>query len=198
MISDPKLNPPTLAGEHVRLRPIHDGDAATYASVTPISTFQYYATAMPTEQSEAGFRRYVDVILKSPNIQGFSCELLTTGEVVGGTTYLDIRLADEHVEIGMTWYSPKWRGTFVNPECKLLLLEYAFETLGCTKVTLKCDNRNEPSKGAILKLGAKHEGVLRRHKITDIGEWRDTSFYSILKEEWPLAKARLEERLSGF
>ena len=198
MIPDPKLNPPTLSGKHVRLRPINEGDAAIYALVTPISTFQYYATAMPLEQSEAGFRRYVDVILNSPNIQGFTCEILATSEVVGGTTYMDIRLADEHVEIGMTWYSPNWRGTFVNPECKLLLLTYAFESLGCTKVTLKCDNRNEWSKSAILKLGAKHEGVLRRHKITDIGEWRDTSYYSILKEEWPGVKAGLEERLRGF
>ena len=198
MIPDPKLKPPTLTGKHVRLRPAQHGDAAIYASVTPISTFQYNVTSIPLEQSEAGFRRYVDTILDSPNIQGFTCELITSGEVVGGTTFMDIRLADEHVEVGMTWYSPDYRGTFVNPECKLLMLGYAFETLGCTKVTLKCDNRNERSKSAILKIGAKHEGVFRRHKFTDLGEWRDTSFYSVLKEEWPLAKERLEERLREF
>lgn len=198
MIPDPKQNPPILTGKHVRLRPTEASDAAIYAAVTPISTFKYYATAMPLEQSEAGFRRFVDIIVDSPSVQGFTCELIATGEVVGGTTFMDIRLADEHVEVGMTWYVPQWRGTFVNPECKLLMLTHAFEVFGCTKVTLKCDNRNEHSKSAILKLGAKHEGILRRHRMTDVGEFRDTSYYSILKEEWPAVKTKLQERLREF
>jgi RimJ/RimL family protein N-acetyltransferase len=198
MIPNPKLDPPTLTGQFVRLRPVVSGDAAVYAAATPIETFRYYVSQMPKEQSEKGFRAFVDFIVDSPNVQGFACELLRTGEVIGGSTFMDIRLTDCHVEVGMTWYKPEWRGTFVNPECKLLMLTYAFETLGCVKVTLKCDNRNENSKAAILKLGAKHEGVLRRHKITDLGEWRDTSYYGILSEEWPEVKAKLEARLAQY
>lgn len=195
MIENPKLNPPTLVGKKVRLRPVVPTDAAVYAAVTPIETFQYYATQIPKSRSEDGFRAFVDFIVDSPNVQGFACELIETGEVIGGSTFMDIRPVDEHVEVGMTWYAPEWRGTFVNPECKFLMLSYAFETLGCTKVTLKCDNRNENSKAAILKLGAKHEGVLRRHRFTDLGEWRDTSYYGILKEEWPSVKEKLLGRL---
>lgn len=198
MIPNPKLDPPTLTGRFVRLRPVVASDAAVYAAATPIETFRYYVTEMPKSQSAEGFRAFVDFIVDSPNVQGFACELLSTGEVVGGSTFMDIRLADCHVEVGMTWYKPDYRGSFVNPECKLLMLTYAFETLGCVKVTLKCDNRNEHSKAAILKLGAKHEGVLRRHKITDLGEWRDTSYYGILSEEWPEVKAKLESRMAQY
>lgn len=198
MIQDPKLNPPKLEGSYVRLRPIRHDDARIYASITPVETFKFFATKIPKDQSESGFQPYVDFIIQSPNIQGFSCELVESGDVVGGTTYMDIRPADDHVEIGMTWYSPSSRGSYVNPECKLLLLQYAFEELGCQKVTLKCDDRNEHSKAAILKLGAKHEGVLRRHKLTDFGDFRDTSHYGILCDEWLPIKQKLLERLQAF
>ncbi len=198
MIENPKLNPPTLVGKKVRLRPVVREDATVYAAVTPIDTFKYYATQIPMEQTEHGFRAFVDFIVDSPNVMGFACELLETGEVIGGSTFMDIRPADDHVEVGMTWYAPAWRGTYVNPECKLLMLTHAFEVLGCAKVTLKCDNRNANSKAAILKLGAKHEGVLRRHRFTDFGEWRDTSFYGILSEEWPMVKAGLLARLKDI
>ncbi len=198
MIRNPKFDPPVLIGRHVRLRPVTTEDAAHYALATPVETFKFYVSAIPLEQSEGGFRPYVDFIVNSPTTQGFTCELIETSQIVGGSTLMDIRQADDHVEIGMTWYGPDWRGTFVNPECKLLLLKYAFEDLGCQKVTLKCDNRNEASKAAILKLGAKHEGVLRRHRYTDFGDWRDTSFYGILNDEWPSVKSRLLARLEEF
>jgi N-acetyltransferase len=198
MIANPKLDPPTLIGAHVRLRPIQAKDAAIYSLCTPIETFKFFVTQIPSEQSELGFKKYVDFIIDSPTTQGFTCELVENDRVVGGTTLMDIRPSDDHVEIGMTWYSPDLRGTYVNPECKYLLLTYAFEVLGCQKVTLKCDNRNELSKSAILKLGAKHEGVLRRHRFTENGEWRDTSYYGIVYEEWPNIKAGLEARLETF
>ena len=197
MIADPKLNPATLVGEHVRLRPIQSSDAAAYSAVTPVETFRYFVTQIPKGQSTDGFQSYVDFIIENANIQGFTCELIADGTVVGGTTLMDIRPKDDQVEIGMTWYAPTMRGTFVNPECKLLLLSYAFEVLGCTKVTLKCDNRNERSKRAILKLGAVHEGVLRRHRMTDFGDYRDTSYYGIFCEDWPSVKDNLMMRLSA-
>ncbi|MEI8281548.1 MAG: GNAT family protein [Armatimonadota bacterium] len=198
MIIDPKLNPPTLIGEHVRLRPIQATDSAAYYAIAPVETFRFFVSQIPKGQSTDGFQSYVDFIVENASIQGFTCELISDGMIVGGTTLMDIRPNDDQVEIGMTWYTPTMRGTFVNPECKLLLLTYAFEVLGCTKVTLKCDNRNEHSKRAILKLGATHEGVLRRHRMTDFGEYRDTAYYGIFCEDWPSVKDNLLKRLSAY
>ncbi len=198
MIENPKLNPPVLVGHRIRLRPVVESDARVFAETTPIETFRYYVSSIPTDQSEAGFVPYVQYILETPSVLGFACEKLDDDVVVGASSYLDIRPEDNHVEIGMTWYAPEWRGTFVNPESKLLLLAYAFDTLGCAKVTLKCDDRNEHSKNAITKLGAKYEGTLRRHRMTQFGEMRDTAYFGILREEWPSVKAALLERLKAY
>ncbi|HLO99235.1 MAG TPA: GNAT family protein, partial [Fimbriimonas sp.] len=81
------------------------------------------------------------------------------------------------------------------PEAKLLMLTHAFETLGCQKVTLKCDARNRRSANAILKLGAKAEGQLRNHRLNHLGEWRDTAYFGILHSEWESVKTGLLERL---
>ena len=182
MIANPKLNPVTLYGKRVLLRPVQESDAANFAVIAPIETFRYYVSSVPKTQTPEGFEPYVRFILDSPNILGYACESLESGQVLGASSYLDIRPEDDHVEIGMTWYAPEWRGTYVNPECKLLMLTYAFQVLGCEKVTLKCDDRNEHSKAAILKLGAKFEGTLRRHRRTDFEEMRDTTYFGILKE----------------
>lgn len=198
MISNPKLNPPVLVGRRIRLRPVVESDARVFAETTPIETFRYYVSSIPTEQSEAGFAPYVRYILDTPSVLGFACEMIEDGTVIGASSYLDIRPEDDHVEIGMTWYAPQWRGTFVNPESKLLMLEYAFESLGCAKVTLKCDDRNQHSKNAILKLGATYEGTLRRHRMTQFGEMRDTAYFGILREEWPPIKAELQRRIEAY
>lgn len=192
----PKLNPPILVGTRVRLRPALLTDLDDYVAKAPVDTFRYFVSNIPSEQSSEGFRAYLTNLLQDSSILPFTCELLDDDSIVGGTTYLDIRPSDKHVEIGSTWYAPEYRGTFVNPECKFLLLQYAFETLGCIKVTLKCDNRNERSKRAIQKLGAKPEGVLRNHKINDFGEYRNTAYFGIIDSEWPEVKSKLMERLN--
>lgn len=118
-----------------------------------------------------------------------------SGQAVGWTTYLDVDVANERLEIGWTWYGrAHWRSA-VNTESKLLLLTHAFEELGMGRVQLKTDHLNERSQAAIARLGARREGVLRRHRRRHDGSWRDTVYFSLLADEWPEAKARLDARL---
>jgi RimJ/RimL family protein N-acetyltransferase len=116
------------------------------------------------------------------------------GKVVGQTCYLDIRHVDYGLEIGGTWYAPEAQGTAINPAAKLLLLENAFSA-GMVRVQLKTDCLNKRSQAAIQKLGAKFEGVFRKHKPRPDGTWRDSVFYSITDEEWPTVRDRLALRL---
>lgn len=116
---------------------------------------------------------------------------------VGQTCYLAIRPEHAGVEIGGTWYAPDAQGGPVNPACKLLMLDHAFAS-GAERVELKTDARNARSRAAILKLGATFEGIHRRHMRRPDGAWRDTAWYSVLREEWPSVRARLETRLAAF
>ena len=118
------------------------------------------------------------------------------GKVVGQTCYLDIRYEDYGLEIGGTWYSPEVQGTAINPAAKLLLLDNAFGA-GMVRVQLKTDCLNKRSQAAIQKLGAKFEGVFRKHKPRPDGTWRDSVFYSITDDEWPDVRERLVQRLAG-
>jgi RimJ/RimL family protein N-acetyltransferase len=115
---------------------------------------------------------------------------------VGSTRFGDIAPEHGRVEIGWTWIAPSRQRSAVNTEAKLLQLTYAFDTLGAGRVALKTDLRNERSQRAIERLGAVREGVLRRHLRLPDGHVRDTVYYSILADEWPAVRARLEERLS--
>jgi RimJ/RimL family protein N-acetyltransferase len=121
---------------------------------------------------------------------------IASGEAVGGTTYLDIAMADKRVEIGSTWHGKFFWRTPINTECKFLLLRHAFETLGCNRVQLKTDLRNERSQAAIARLGAVREGVLRQQMVMPDGWIRDTVMFSIIAREWPAVKARLEEKMA--
>ncbi|MFE2290883.1 GNAT family N-acetyltransferase [Streptomyces sp. NPDC059452] len=120
-----------------------------------------------------------------------------SGRAVGWTTYLDISVPDERLEIGWTWYGRAYWRSAVNTETKLLLLGHAFEELGMGRVQLKTDHRNERSQAAIARLGATREGVLRRHRLRPDGSWRDSVYFSLLADEWPAAKTRLTARLAA-
>jgi len=120
---------------------------------------------------------------------------LASGRVVGTTRYGNIRREHRCVEIGWTWLGQAWQRTGVNTEAKYLLLQYAFETLGCIRVELKTDVLNERSRNAIQRIGAKPEGILRQHMIVMNGRIRDTIYFSIIAPEWPEVKAALEEKL---
>jgi N-acetyltransferase len=120
------------------------------------------------------------------------------GTLVGSTRYLNVRPADRVVEIGWTWLNPAVWGSGVNVEAKLLMLEHAFETLGCIRVELKTDARNERSRTAIAALPAQFEGILRKHMIVpDVGV-RDTAYFSVIDDEWAEVRANLRGRLEAF
>jgi len=114
---------------------------------------------------------------------------------VGMTRYLNIEEPHRKLEIGSTWYEPSvWAGA-VNPECKLLLMQHAFETLKFHRVEYKTDARNARSRAAIAKLGATQEGIFRKHMVMADGHVRDSVFFSIVDSDWPAVKAGLEKRL---
>jgi len=125
-------------------------------------------------------------------------EQFDVGAVVGTSSFLETSPVDARTEIGFTAYTPGVWGTAVNPETKLLLLRYAFETLGMGRVQLKTDIRNVRSQQAIARLGATYEGVLRRYQRRSDGSVRDTVLFSITAEEWPTVESRLTLRLNGL
>jgi RimJ/RimL family protein N-acetyltransferase len=120
-----------------------------------------------------------------------------SGKIVGTTRFYDIRPLDRAVAIGYTWLSQSAQRTPVNTECKLLLLTHAFETWNCVRVELITDVLNQQSRAAILRLGAKQEGVLRNHLIMPNGRVRDSMFFSIIGEEWPEVKTALMRKLEA-
>jgi RimJ/RimL family protein N-acetyltransferase len=109
---------------------------------------------------------------------------------------MNIDKTHHRVEIGSTWIGREWQRTAVNTEAKYLLLRHAFETLGCLRVELKTDSLNDKSRAAILRIGAKEEGIFRNHMITSSGRVRHTVYFSVVDSEWPGVKARLERKLN--
>jgi RimJ/RimL family protein N-acetyltransferase len=125
----------------------------------------------------------------------FATRQLATGALVGSTRYLAVRPDDRVVEIGWTWLNPSaWRSG-VNAEAKLLMLSHAFETLGCVRVELKTDARNERSRAAMEALPAQFEGVMRKHMLVPGVGQRDSAYFSIVDDEWPAVRANLLTRL---
>jgi RimJ/RimL family protein N-acetyltransferase len=121
--------------------------------------------------------------------------VVVDGEPVGSTRYLALRPEHRGLEIGYTWYRRDLWGSGVNVEAKLLLLEHAFERLGCLRVEFKTDARNERSRAALAALPARFEGVFRKHMVVRDGDLRDSAYYSIVDDEWPEVRANLEARL---
>ncbi|GAA1005267.1 N-acetyltransferase [Acrocarpospora pleiomorpha] len=114
---------------------------------------------------------------------------------IGWSTYLDCPGFDRSIEIGWTWYGRAYWRSAVNTECKILLIDHAIDKLGFNRVQLKTDNMNVRSQAAIQRIGGTHEGTLRRHRPRPDGTWRDTVYFSILDDEWPPNRARLQARL---
>jgi RimJ/RimL family protein N-acetyltransferase len=121
-----------------------------------------------------------------------------TGGVIGSTRFMNIDVPNRRVEIGSTWLSPNRQRTAANTEAKYLMLTHAFDTLGCIRVELKTDALNEKSRAAILRIGAKQEGIFRSHVICHDGRIRDSVYFSITREEWPQVRTGLEEKLPGL
>ena len=193
---DPR--PITLNGRHVRLEPItpaHAADLLVALLVDP-AIWRWMPQAPPVT-AEAMKRMIQDDLAAMGRGETlvFAQIDLQSGRAVGRTTYMDIRRRDRGLEIGGTWLGKTWQRTGINTEAKYLLLRHAFEELGAIRVMLKTDGRNLQSQQAIERIGAQKEGVLRKHMMLHDGFIRDTVVFSILEDEWPAAKARLEDMM---
>ncbi|MGD9688740.1 MAG: GNAT family N-acetyltransferase [Phycisphaerales bacterium] len=183
-----------LTGRVVELRPADEGLLDELFRETPRETFRYFLS-WPDPWTREEFGRWLRTISDHGGNETFVVVERAGGRVAGCTSYLDRDERHRSVEIGATWYVPGARGTGVNPESKLLLMQRAFEAEGKQRVQLKCDERNVVSQRAIAKLGAVREGVLRKHRILQDGFARNTVFFSVTAEEWPGVKAGLEARV---
>jgi N-acetyltransferase len=192
-----KLEPVTLEGCGVRLEPLlpehHDELAAAAADG---KLWELWFTSVPeTEQTRA----YIETAhsgQKAGHMLPWAVREQSSGKIIGSTRFHDIVPSIDRVEIGYTWYARSYQRTHVNTACKLLLLQYAFETVGCKVVGWRTDNFNFKSQRAIEALGAKKDGVIRHHHARRDGTVRDTMMYSMLAAEWPDAKRHLELRLA--
>jgi N-acetyltransferase len=188
----------SLHGQKVSLVPLayaHQADLAAALRDGELWTLWY--TNIPTpEQLRTEIDRRLELQGKGSMVP-FAVIDKSTGEAVGMTTFMNIDAANRRVEIGSTWYRKRVQRSAVNTECKLLLLTYAFEQLRCIAVEFRTHFFNQQSRAAILRLGAKLDGILRQHQFAANGTVRDTCVYSILDGEWPAVKAHLSHRLNG-
>ena len=191
------VKPVVLTGQFVRLEPLTEDHTASLAAVGMDESIWEY---MPygAMNNEDDIRRWVRTILDR-RAEGTDLPFVVmhkaSGRVAGTTRYMEIRPEHNGLEIGGTWYGAEFRRTQVNTECKYLLLRQAFEELGCIRVQLKTDSRNERSQRAIERLGAVKEGMHRNHMILPDGYIRHSIYYSIINSEWPQVKSRLEQML---
>lgn len=191
------VEPVTLEGRHVRLEPL---SMAQHAALCDIGLDEeiWRWNPSPVRTAEQ-MRAYIETALKGQaegNTLPFATVERTSGRIAGSTRFLNIDKINRRVEIGSTWLGRPWQRTAVNTEAKYLMLCHAFETLPCLRVELKTDSLNQRSRQAILRIGAKEEGIFRNHMITDGGRIRHSVYYSIIDSEWPAVKAALEQKLA--
>ena len=192
------VTPVTLTGTVLTLEPLDERHAPDlFAAMQDEEVCRYLAWPPPKTLDEtlALVRDARDLVARRQSIV-WAQVWNATGRAIGSTRLLDVRPADRQVEIGSTFLARDFWRTPANTESKYLLLTYCFERLECVRVALKTDGRNVRSQEAIARLGAVREGVLRRH-MNVRGYQRDTVYFSILAEEWPGVKARLQARLAG-
>lgn len=191
--------PLTLEGLVVRLEPICREHAGLFWEVAKNDLddiFRWIPYAMKTpEDFQLLIAKALDEQERGEAVV-FATVERSSGRTIGSTRYMNIDRINRRVEIGSTWIAPPWQRTAINTGAKYLMLRHAFEVWKCMRVELKTDALNQKSRNAILRIGAKEEGTLRRHLVTWTGRVRDTVYFSILDNEWPKVKARLEVRLS--
>ena len=196
MAVDMAVSAVTLEGVQVRLEPLAKVHLEGLAAVgldeelwrwipTPVGTREEMAAYIETALSEQEHGTSLP----------FAIVEKATCRTIGSTSYGNIDRTHHRVEIGWTWVAREWQRTAVNTEAKYLLLKHAFETLGCMRVELKTDSLNERSRAAILRIGAREEGIFRNHIITASGRIRHTVYFSIIDSEWAAVKTRLEAKL---
>jgi RimJ/RimL family protein N-acetyltransferase len=192
-----RLEPVTLEGRIVRLEPLSLEHVSRLAEVGLDQEIWRWTLVRP--QSEADLRDWAASTIAARNAGTelpFATIEVATGRPIGATRYLNIVMEHRRLEIGWTWVAPAWQRTGANREAKLLMLEHAFDRLGCRRVEFKTDSNNEKSRKALLGIGAKFEGIFRNHMLMPDGRTRHTAWYSVVDEEWPNVRAELEAMLS--
>jgi RimJ/RimL family protein N-acetyltransferase len=186
-----------LQNDRARLEPLND---AHFEKLLPIGLQnEIWEFTSAKVNSESDFKKYFDTAIeekKQKTAYPFAIYDKQTGQYAGSTRYGNISFENKRLEIGWTWYHPSLQRTGLNKSCKALLLSYAFDRLGLNRVELKTSHLNLKSQGAMLKIGAVKEGVLRRHIINEDGIVRDTVYFSFIKEDWPDIKQTIFKEYS--
>jgi RimJ/RimL family protein N-acetyltransferase len=191
-----RIAPVTLTGRFVRLEPLTSDHADALAAIAgDPSLWTWFTVRLSERESLVAYVSEALAAQRAGSALPFVTVLLATGAVIGSTRFMNISARDGRLEIGSTWLASRHQRTAANTEAKYLMLRHAFETLGATRVELKTHALNEKSRKAIERLGAKFEGIHRKHMLQPDGTRRDTAWYSILDDEWPAVKARLESML---
>jgi N-acetyltransferase len=192
--------PVTLEGTVVRLEPIRREHAELFWQIAKDHLDDIFRWIPYSMKAPEDFQALIEKALAEQE-RGESVVFATversSARTIGSTRFMNIDRINRRVEIGSTWIAPAWQRTAVNTEAKYLMLRHAFETWNCIRVELKTDALNQKSRNAILRIGAKEEGTLRRQLVTSTGRVRDTVYFSILDSEWIEVKKRLEEYLSS-
>jgi len=191
----PWVEPVTLRGRLVQLEPLGERHAEGLfaAAKAPEIWRLLVAQRIQSVDDARDYVRRMREQFDARQALGFATVIASTGDVAGSTCFLDIQPYPRGIEIGSTWLSPAHQRTGVNTEAKFLMLRHAFEALKANRVCFKTDARNDRSRKAIERIGAKQEGVLRKHMVAADGVLRDSVYFSVVAEEWPGVKVRLEK-----
>ncbi|AOJ98959.1 GNAT family N-acetyltransferase [Burkholderia vietnamiensis] len=188
---------PTLTGEHIVLRPLAASDRqALLDAAADGELWNLKVTVVPDERTVDA---YLDTALQgraAGTVMPFAIVERASGRVIGSTRFWKIDRNNRKLEIGHTWLSASAQRTRANTEAKWLLLAYAFDTLQCVRVQFTTDELNEKSRAAILRLGAKQEGIVRHERIMPDGRKRNSVRFSIIDDEWPAIRDRLKAKLA--
>jgi N-acetyltransferase len=194
--SAPRLEPVTLEGSIVRLEPLSLDHVPALAEVALDPSIWRWTLARPT--TEAELREWAEAAISAREAgteMPFATIDRASGRPIGSSRYMNIVLEHRRLEIGWTWVAKAFQRTGVNREAKLLMLRHAFDTLGCLRVEFKTDALNEPSRAALVGIGARFEGIFRNHMVMPEGRMRDSAYYSVIDREWPDVRAALEAGL---
>ncbi len=187
----------SLEGPRIILRPLQRSDAD--ALVNAARDGELWNLPFTVVPSPDTVERYLDVALEgrdAGSVLPFATVLRSTGEVIGCTRFWKIDRHNRKLEIGSTWIASRWQRSFVNTEAKYLMLCHAFDDMNCVRVQFTTDEINHTSRAAILRLGARQEGIVRHERIMPDGRKRNSVRFSIIDDEWPTVRQRLQQRLS--
>lgn len=187
-----------LENRFVRLEPLNDGVKAEVRSALDCDADAWAIMVAPAwGEHFHGWWKSALAAMQAGTRIAYAVRRLSDGVVVGTTSLYEINPAHRRCEIGSTFYRPEARGGAINPACKRLLLGHGFDA-GAVRIEIITDAINAQSQAAILKLGAKAEGVLRKHKITWTGRARDTAMFAVIDDDWPIVRDGLDQRLAAF